>query len=167
VGYSGRIAPRRPRRQARIGSGRVCRPPCPDGPPSGARGPSWRHARPTAPHTRRHGPCSPAVLPLSPVPGGRRHRVLTRPETAPSRRLRGGGSPLCPRAAGRPPLAQRPCPAARRGLGPAGQRRASARGLSPHQCLPRSGGHQALERTRNKPRAAQRCSFGGSSWKSP
>ena len=82
------------------------------GPQSGSRGLSRLHARQISPNKNMNCQCTTAAFTLSPVAGGLRHLVLTRPETEPSMRFLSVGSHLCARASFRPPLAGLPLPSA-------------------------------------------------------
>ena len=89
-----------------------------------------------------------AAFTLSPVPGGFRHLVLTHPKTEPSMRFLFVGSHLCAPASFGHPLAGLPLPSASGYIGPtSGHFRYSHRGLSPHQFMPMSGVHKALQPT--------------------
>ncbi|MGH8608668.1 MAG: hypothetical protein ACREX9_15015, partial [Gammaproteobacteria bacterium] len=95
---------------------------------------------------------------LSPVPGGLRHLVLTRPETEPSMRFLFVGSHLCAQASFRQALADLPLPSASSYICPTfGHYRYSYRGLSPHQFVPMSGVHQAFHPTSLPPLRAVRA----------
>jgi hypothetical protein len=131
------------------------------GPQSGSRGLSRPHARQISPNknltvssgkkrdvrstpeggapwkVRIHCQCTTAAFTLSPVPGGLRHLVLTRPETEPSIRFLSVGSHLCARASFRPPLAGLPLPSASSCICPTiGHYRYSYRGLHPISSCP-------------------------------
>jgi hypothetical protein len=90
--------------------------------------------------------CTTAAFTLAPAPGGFRHSVLTRPETAPSRRLLFVGSHLCAPASFRQHLAELPLPSATGYSRPQnGHYRYSHRGLPPHQFIAMSGVHMAVK----------------------
>ena len=128
--------------------------------------------------------CTTAAFTLSPVPGGLRHLVLTRPETEPSMRFLFVGSHrygllpcrppfgpafscsnslpanLCAQASFRQFLTELPLPSASGYIGPKdGHFRYSHRGLSPHQFMPMSGVHTALQGTKGQ---AYFCAAAGS-----
>ena len=116
------------------------------GPQSGSHDPSRPHARQISPNKNMNCQCTTAAFTLSPVPGGLRHLVLTRPETEPSMRFLSVGSHLCARASFRQSLAGLPLPSASSySRPPRGHYRYSYRGLSPHQFMPMSGVHKSLE----------------------
>ena len=118
------------------------------GPQSGSRSPSRPHARQISPNKNMNCQCTTAAFTLSPVPGGLRHLVLTRPETEPSMRFLFVGSHLCARASFGQPLAGLPLPSASSYICPTiGHYRYSYRGLSPHQFMPMSGVHNRLQPT--------------------
>ena len=90
--------------------------------------------------------CATAAFTLSAGPGGLRHLVLTRPQTAPAMRFLSVGSYLCARASFRQALAGLPLPSASSYPESIGS---SYRGLSPHKLMPMSGVHQQFEPTRS------------------
>jgi hypothetical protein len=103
----------------------------------------------TSPNKNMNSRCTTAAFTLSPVPGGLRHLVLTRPATEPSMRFLFVGSHLCARASFRQVLAELPLPSASGYSRPQrGHYRYSHRGLSPHQFMPMSGVHIQMEPTR-------------------
>jgi hypothetical protein len=106
--------------------------------------------------------CTTAAFTLSPVPGGLRHLVLTRPETEPSMRFLSVGSHLCARASFRQALADLPLPSASSYSRPhRGHHRYSYRGLSPHQFMPMSGVHPSVQRTASPPLTFAVCAGHG------
>ena len=117
------------------------------GPQSGSRDRVQPHAGQISPNKNMNSRCTTAALTLSPVPGGLRHLVLTRPETEPSMRFLSVGSHLCARASSRQTLAGLPLPSASSFIGLSGPYRYSYRGLPPHQLMPMSGVHNRLQRT--------------------
>jgi len=101
--------------------------------------------------------CRIAAFTLSPVPGGLRQLVLTRPGTAPSIRFLSVGSHLCARVSSRQALADLPLPSA------FSSRLSRCSHLdcraTPHQIMPMSGVHNRLHSDRFS--AASRLQTGG------
>ena len=105
------------------------------------------HARQISPNKNMNCPCTSAAFTLSPVPGGLRHHVLTRPGTEPSMRFLSVASHICTRASFRQPLAGLPLPSASGYIRPhKDYSRNSHRGLPPHKFMPMSGVHKRFER---------------------
>ena len=115
------------------------------GPQSGSRNPLRPQAGQTSPNKDMNFQCTTAAFTLSPAPGELRHLVLTRPGTEPFMRFLSVGSHLCARASFRHPLAGLPLPSASSYIRPHGRYRYSYRGLSPHQFMPMSGVHKAMQ----------------------
>ena len=129
--------------------------PFPDGPQSGSLGPSRPHAGQTSPNKSMNCQCTTAAFTLSPVPGGLRHLVLTRPETEPSMRFLFDGSHLCTRASFRPPLAKRPLPSASSCVCPTRTDQVLLQGTFTPSVHAHVGRTQALQRTLANARAAE------------
>ena len=126
-----------------------------DGPQSGSHDSLRPLAAQISPNKNMNCPCTSAAFTLSPVPGGLRHEVLTRPGTEPSMRFLSIASHVCARASFRPTLADAPLPSASGFICPIGHSKNSHRGLSPHKFMPMSGVHPSLQGTsRIKPREA-------------
>jgi hypothetical protein len=126
----------------------------------------WSHspqAGQISPNKNMNFPRTTAAFTLSPVPGGFRPLVLTHPETEPSMRFLSVGSHFCTWASFRPLLTKLPLPSASGYIGPnEGPFRYSHRGLSPHQFMPMSGVHIAMQRKTpfgSFPGSARVCNF--------
>jgi hypothetical protein len=100
-----------------------------------------------SPNKNMNLPCAIAAFTLSTAPGRLRHLVLTRPQTGPSMRFLSVDSQVCARASSGRVLAGAPLPSARGNAFHHRKVRNSHRGLSPHQFMPMSGVHRALEPT--------------------
>ena len=115
---------------------------------------SFMHTKQTS-HTGQISPnknmdfqCTTAAFTLSPVTGGLRHVVLTRPETKPYMRFLSVSSHFCAQASSRPSLARPPLPSASSCFRPYfGHYRYSYRGLPPHKSMPMSGVHKQMQPT--------------------
>jgi hypothetical protein len=119
-----------------------------DGPQSGSHGSPRPQAGQISPNKNMNCPCTSAAFTLSPVPGGLRREVPTRPGTEPSMRFLSVASHVCSRASFRHPLAGLPLPSASGFICPIGHSRDSHRGLPPHKFMPMSGVHPSMHRTR-------------------
>jgi hypothetical protein len=116
------------------------------GPQSGSRGTPRPPIGQISPDKDMDCRCTTAAFTLSPVPGGLRHLVLTRPGTKPSMRFLSVGSHLCAQTSSRQALAGLPLPSASSYISLEGPYRYSYRGLSPHKSTPMPGGHNGIER---------------------
>lgn len=124
--------------------------------PGSPRGPSGicAKSRPSplrqiSPNKNMSCPCTSAAFTLSPVPGGLRCHVPTRPGTEPSMRFLSVASHFCTRASFRHPLAGLPLPSASGFIWPKDHFRDSHRGLPPHKFMPMSGVHPQFQPTPN------------------